>query len=438
MTEARPPRALVLTLALTGALTNAEAAGRLGLSVRQVRRLKGALARAGAAGLVHGNRGRPSPRRLPDDLRERIVELARTRYLGYDQVRLCALLAEREGIVVTRSTLRRVLLAAGLRGGRRGRPPRLPAATVPIALDLTARRVTLLDLQGADFRELSLPQTLERWRRERPDALRFDLDLEVFLAVARAEAGRPPDGFLFSVGPYDGMLLSSMLTVPDQHLVVKESPVVNALLMALFGAAGQARRPDLEALATVVLPALFRPTRGTERYLLFKLSSWNLRAAEALLRLFPTTPAVVVLRSAPETVATLLARPPGWQNLLRSARPAQVRFFPSLAAVPPGVPLSPAAFYAHTWRSGLEQALGLPGERVLLLEHAALSAQPAASLERVLRHFRLAPDPATVAAMLATRPPAAREPTPLDPRQAADVRAVIGDLPARLANLARS
>src|SRR5689334_3194467 len=162
---------MVLTLALTGALTNAEAAGRLGLSVRQVRRLKGALAREGAAGLVHGNRGRRSPRRLPDELRGRIVELARTSYLGHDQAQLRALLAEREGIVVTRSTLRRVLLEAGVRSGRRGRPPRLPAATVPIALDLSARRVTLLDLQAADFRELSFPQTLERWRRERPDAL---------------------------------------------------------------------------------------------------------------------------------------------------------------------------------------------------------------------------------------------------------------------------
>ncbi len=47
-----------------GALTSGEAADVLGLSVRQVRRVRRAVERRGRAGVVHGNRGRASPHRL--------------------------------------------------------------------------------------------------------------------------------------------------------------------------------------------------------------------------------------------------------------------------------------------------------------------------------------------------------------------------------------
>ena len=37
-----------------------------------------------SAGLAHGNRGRISKRRIPEAMRERILELARTTYLDYN------------------------------------------------------------------------------------------------------------------------------------------------------------------------------------------------------------------------------------------------------------------------------------------------------------------------------------------------------------------
>ena len=63
--------------ALAGKLTNHEGALALGLSVRQFRRLKAAYREGGVKGLVHGNRGRPSSRRLGEVDRVRIVELPR-------------------------------------------------------------------------------------------------------------------------------------------------------------------------------------------------------------------------------------------------------------------------------------------------------------------------------------------------------------------------
>src|SRR2546423_12697852 len=48
-----------------GRLTNAQVAAALRITVRQVRRLKRRFEAGGPGALVHGNRDRPSPRRVP-------------------------------------------------------------------------------------------------------------------------------------------------------------------------------------------------------------------------------------------------------------------------------------------------------------------------------------------------------------------------------------
>ncbi len=109
---------------LAGLLTTGEAVALLGCSERNAWRLRAAMLERGAAGLAHGNRGRPSSRRLPDATRERIVALARTEYRGYNDTHLAEALAEEEGIGIGRSSLQRLLRAEGLASPRRHRPPR--------------------------------------------------------------------------------------------------------------------------------------------------------------------------------------------------------------------------------------------------------------------------------------------------------------------------
>lgn len=121
---AREQQRLVVVNALErGEVRMAEAARLLGLSVRQVRRLRSAYRRRGARALAHGNRGRPSPRRLSEAIRRRIVRLARTTYTQLNHMHLQDLLAEREGLRVAYTSLRRILQAAGLRTPRTRRPP---------------------------------------------------------------------------------------------------------------------------------------------------------------------------------------------------------------------------------------------------------------------------------------------------------------------------
>jgi len=109
---------------LAGVVTTDEAVALLGTSERTAWRLRAAMVRDGAAGLVHGNRGRASPRRLPEAVRARICELARTLYRGYNDSHLTEVLAEDEGIAISRAALRRLLRAEGIASPRKRRAPR--------------------------------------------------------------------------------------------------------------------------------------------------------------------------------------------------------------------------------------------------------------------------------------------------------------------------
>lgn len=122
MTAREQQRARVLHRLAEGSLTMAEAADLLGLSQRQLWRLRRTLHEAGPAGLVHGNRGRPSTRRTAPAVRDAILEV-RVRYGPINDSHLCELLAEREGIAISRECLRSILRAAGLASPRRRRPP---------------------------------------------------------------------------------------------------------------------------------------------------------------------------------------------------------------------------------------------------------------------------------------------------------------------------
>ena len=117
-------RLYVLNHVLTRGLTAEEAAGVLGLSVRQVRRLLRRYRDDGSAGLVHGNRERTPAHRIPDAVRARVIELATTTYAGVNHSHLAELLAEREDLVVAERTLRRILAEASVRPVRTRRPPR--------------------------------------------------------------------------------------------------------------------------------------------------------------------------------------------------------------------------------------------------------------------------------------------------------------------------
>lgn len=116
-----------------GKLTTREGAEVLGLSTRQVRRLRRAVESRGAAGVVHRSRDRAPSNRVTDELRERIVELRRKKYDGFNDQHFIEKLCEVEGLKVSRATVQRMLRAAGI-------DHRASAEHRSIAAAATARR----------------------------------------------------------------------------------------------------------------------------------------------------------------------------------------------------------------------------------------------------------------------------------------------------------
>ena len=101
-----------------------QAAEVLGLSMRQTWRLKAGYRREGAAAFMHGNRGRPSPGRIGEDIRSRVLELLTGPYAGCNDHHLVELLALREGILLSRKSVERIRREAGVKAARQRRPPR--------------------------------------------------------------------------------------------------------------------------------------------------------------------------------------------------------------------------------------------------------------------------------------------------------------------------
>lgn len=133
---------MVLNAWERGELLVANAAKLLGRSVRQTQRLRAAYRARGPAALVHGNRGRTSPRRVDDATRARVIHLARTTYARVNFQHLSELLADRECLVLSRPTIHRLLTAEGLQSPRtrrrvkyRRRRDRLPQAGMLLQMD---------------------------------------------------------------------------------------------------------------------------------------------------------------------------------------------------------------------------------------------------------------------------------------------------------------
>jgi transposase len=106
-----------------GLLSNGEAAAVLGISARQMRRVRERVGELGHNGVQHGNTGRAPVNRVGEQVRARVVELRLDKYTGFNDQHFTEKLAEVEGLVLSRATVRRMLRAAGISSKRQRRAP---------------------------------------------------------------------------------------------------------------------------------------------------------------------------------------------------------------------------------------------------------------------------------------------------------------------------
>jgi transposase len=104
----------VMHKVLEGTMTQAEAADLISLTERQIRRIVKRIRQEGDKGIGHAARGKPSNRKLPKKLKNRIVRLYTTTYPDFGPTLFTEKLEEREGIVISRETARAWLMGEGL------------------------------------------------------------------------------------------------------------------------------------------------------------------------------------------------------------------------------------------------------------------------------------------------------------------------------------
>ena len=124
MSQKERQRYHLLKMVIGGKITLKETDNLMGVSYRQAKRLKKKLISEGAKGLIHGNRGRPSPKALSRELAEKILELSLSKYTNFNDTHFTEKLKEEEGITVGRDTVRRLRRTNGIKPKRRRRAKR--------------------------------------------------------------------------------------------------------------------------------------------------------------------------------------------------------------------------------------------------------------------------------------------------------------------------
>jgi len=104
----------VMSVVLKGDQTQVEAARLLGLSVRQVRRIRDRLKSLGDQAVVHGLRGKPSNHRIDSAVKESALKLYREKYADFGPTLAAEKLLEEDQVEVAVRTLGGWLMAAGL------------------------------------------------------------------------------------------------------------------------------------------------------------------------------------------------------------------------------------------------------------------------------------------------------------------------------------
>ena len=113
----------IISACIEGGSTNAETAAKLRLTTRQIRRLKRKVEQEGDSGVLHGNRGKPSNRAIPGEVRAAVVSFMKEKkHRDFGPTFAAEQLAKR-GTTLSIETVRAILIKEKLwKPGKRRTP----------------------------------------------------------------------------------------------------------------------------------------------------------------------------------------------------------------------------------------------------------------------------------------------------------------------------
>lgn len=127
-------------------ITQRIAAERLGISVRQVKRLWSKYQDQGAEGLINKSRGKPSHNQLDEEIKKKVMELVLDRYRDFGPTLATEKLVEIHKIKISDESVRKIMIAEGLWKHRRKRKLRV--------FQMRERRAffgELIQIDGSDY-----------------------------------------------------------------------------------------------------------------------------------------------------------------------------------------------------------------------------------------------------------------------------------------------
>ena len=119
MTDKEMARLIVAERLIAGEITIKGAADVLGLSTRQVKRIKKGVRLNGPKKVIHGNRKRKPVNAVAGKVKDLVVELKTGKYAGTNFSHFAELPEEREGIDISQPTAHRILRSAGIASPRK-------------------------------------------------------------------------------------------------------------------------------------------------------------------------------------------------------------------------------------------------------------------------------------------------------------------------------
>jgi hypothetical protein len=118
-------------------------------------------------------------------------------------------------------------------------------------------------------------------------------------------------GFIFHTSHCGSTLLSRMLQESPKIRVVSETEAINGLLLAYL-LNGLPEEKILDQLKSII--NAYRQPIGQEKYLIFKLTSWNIFIVNLFQKLYPSTKWIYIDRNTEDVVKSLLKSNGGMES----------------------------------------------------------------------------------------------------------------------------
>jgi len=114
MSEEEINRSEIMRMANERQITQKAGARRTGVTERHFRRLMQRYRTQGQEGIISGHRGKPSNNRMGEKKKEKILDKLKEDYQGFGPTLASEKLSERDGIIVSKETVRQIMINAGL------------------------------------------------------------------------------------------------------------------------------------------------------------------------------------------------------------------------------------------------------------------------------------------------------------------------------------